>query len=82
MSFVKASRSLIYIPKKRGGREEIEKNISRKKWLKFSRFDFKKHKPADQRKAVKLKHMKQEFIYTKAHNNQIAFCFFTFYLFF
>ena len=43
-------KELIYMylgsPKKQGGREELEKNISRKKWLKFSKFDIKKtHRP-------------------------------------
>ena len=37
-------------PKKQGGREELEKNISRKKWLTFSKFDI--NKPTDPGKAT------------------------------
>ena len=43
-------------PKKQGGREELEKNISRKKWLTFSKFDI--NKPTDPGKSVTLKHVK------------------------
>ena len=53
-------KELIYMylgsPKKQGGREELEKNSSRKKWLKFSKFDIKK--PTDPGKSVTLKHVK------------------------
>lgn len=43
-------------PKKQGRREELEKNISRKKWLEFSKFDI--NKPTDPGKSVTLKHTK------------------------